>query len=59
MERAAMAFRDHQRFSAAWHVLRSLALVPFANLAYAKVVAPRVRGATYGATRSRVILPSR
>jgi hypothetical protein len=57
MEHAAMAFRDHRRLSAAWHVLRSLALVPFANLAYAKVVAPRVRDATYGPTRARVVRP--
>ncbi len=53
MERAALAFRDRRRLTAAWHVLRSLALVPFSNLAYAKVVAPRVRLAAYGAGRSR------
>ncbi|MDR3440698.1 glycosyltransferase family A protein [Telmatospirillum sp.] len=56
MERAAMAFRDHRPLIAAWHVLCSLALVPVSNLAFAKVVAPRVRGATYGA-KPRVILP--
>lgn len=54
MEYAAMAFRDHRRVSAAWHVLRSLALVPFSNLAYAKVVAPRVRIAVHGTPRPPV-----
>lgn len=59
MERAAMAFRDRKPLIAAWHVLHSLALVPISNLAFAKVVAPRVRGAAYGGTRPRVILPGR
>jgi glycosyltransferase involved in cell wall biosynthesis len=57
MERAAMAFRDHRPVLAAWHVLQSLALVPFSNLAYAKVVAPRMRSAMQGAAKIRIVLP--
>jgi glycosyltransferase involved in cell wall biosynthesis len=57
MERAAMAFHDHRPIAAAWNVLCSLALVPISNLAFAKVVAPRMRGAAYGGGRPRVVLP--
>ena len=43
IERAGLAFRRRRPLAASWHVLASLALVPFGNFAFANVVAPRLR----------------